>query len=34
VFAAATDATNRCVVKGRGCVVVFAHTVVPKAKKK
>ena len=26
LFAAATDASNRCVVKGRGCVVVFAHT--------
>jgi hypothetical protein len=26
LFAAATDATNRCVVKGRGCVVVFART--------
>jgi hypothetical protein len=25
-FNAANDATNRCVVKGRGCVVVFAHT--------
>ena len=25
-FSAATDATSRCVVKGRGCVVVFAHT--------
>jgi hypothetical protein len=29
LFATATDATNRCVVKGRGCVVVFARTVVP-----
>ena len=29
LFAAATDATNRCVVKGQGCVVVFARTVVP-----
>jgi hypothetical protein len=33
LFAAATDATNRCVVKGRGCVVVFARTVVPKTHK-
>jgi hypothetical protein len=31
LFAAATDATNRCVVKGRGCVVVFARTKVPKS---
>jgi hypothetical protein len=29
LFAAATDATNRCVVKNRGCVVVFARTVTP-----
>jgi len=25
-FTTATDANSRCVVKGRGCVVVFAHT--------
>jgi hypothetical protein len=29
LFAAGTDAQNRCVVKGRGCVVVFARTVIP-----